>query len=708
MRIRDLSAIALTLTLLGAAAGDEPRTSTAGLPAPADAPGRDAAPEPAPGRMFFVGRVLDPKGQPVPGAVVAVHARVLAAERPPYREWMRRVTIGRGRADGTGRFRIDAPRTSSARYSNLGAVALASGFGLGWVDLDVDDEQPAADISLRPEQVIQGRLFDLQGRPVPDVTLTVSTIRTERPGETRVRSRSEGVYLGPRIAQDVPAWPMPAKTDAEGRFTMRGVGRDLYAALAAHHPRFALQQVEIQTDGAPGPKAINAALAPAQIVNVRVTRADTGQPVPHATLSVLASSGRIAMSDEVEADDEGRVRVNSWPADRVYTIAAYPPPGQPYLEVVKRVEWPKGSLEQSLDIALPRGALIRGRVTEVGSGQPVAGAMVDFDSRAARQERRRGGIMVRTAPDGSFALGADPSPGVLFVKGPSDDYVLEEIGHDQVGGGRAGMRVLAHAHAALDLKPGTEPKEIHLTLRRAVTVNGQVVGPDGKSVREARIISRIVLAPAIEVWRGWSGVHHGRARDGRFAIHGLDPDVETPVYFLDPRHKLGTTVNLSSKSIALMTLANRTGGAAPGATIAFADRSATRGPISVRLEPCGAARARFVDPDGKPATMALSRNLSISMVVAPGPPRGSAVEKPGAFVALEAEVRQIDTVNYGVDLVSDAEGRLTLPALIPGATYRIVDYTVARGVVPPVRKEFTVKPGQMLDLGDILVEKPPR
>ncbi len=50
-------------------------------------------------------------------------------------------------------------------------------------------------------------------------------------------------------------------------------------------------------------------------------------------------------------------------------------------------------------------------------------------------------------------------------------------------------------------------------------------------------------------------------------------------------------------------------------------------------------------------------------------------------------------------------GRLTLPALIPGATYRIYDNTMGEDAAPRLRKEFTVKPGETLDLGDILIEK---
>jgi hypothetical protein len=37
-------------------------------------------------------------------------------------------------------------------------------------------------------------------------------------------------------------------------------------------------------------------------------------------------------------------------------------------------------------------------------------------------------------------------------------------------------------------------------------------------------------------------------RDGRFALHGLDADVEFPVFFLEPERKLGATVRFSGKS----------------------------------------------------------------------------------------------------------------------------------------------------------------
>ncbi len=199
----------------------------------------------------------------------------------------------------------------------------------------------------------------------------------------------------------------------------------------------------------------------------------------------------------------------------------------------------------------------------------------------------------------------------------------------------------------------------------------------------------------------WQGV------PGRFELHGLDPDVETPVYFVNHERRLGAVMNLSGKSVALIMIENRPGRVALGASNAFPDKSKVRGPISVRLESFGAAKARFVDPDGEPVAAHIPRDVRITMVVTDGLPYGKALGNSGVLFADEAGLNQVDPINYPNELVSDPSGRLALPALIPGATYRFIDHSTGLNAVPQVRKEFKVEPGQTVDLGDILIEKPP-
>jgi hypothetical protein len=242
----------------------------------------------------------------------------------------------------------------------------------------------------------------------------------------------------------------------------------------------------------------------------------------------------------------------------------------------------------------------------------------------------------------------------------------------------------AHAFHALDLKPGSASQEVAIALRPCVAVKGQVVGPDGRPVRDALVISRVILQPTLMAWLFWTAFHRDAVRDGHFTVHGLPPDTTVPVYFLDARHNLGATVHLSGQSAA-------------------------SGPVMVQLQPCGAARARLVDPAGKPVPRSRDTYGShmTMMVVTPGPHRLSQARADQDRLAADEDfVARFDPIHYGKGLVTDAQGQLTLPALIPGATYRIYDGTASDAAEPRLCKEFTVKPGESLDLGEILIEKP--
>jgi len=80
----------------------------------------------------------------------------------------------------------------------------------------------------------------------------------------------------------------------------------------------------------------------------------------------------------------------------------------------------------------------------------------------------------------------------------------------------------------------------------------------------------------------------------------------------------------------------------------------------------------------------------------------------GRLAANQDFLSSIDPIHYGDRPVSDALGRLLFPVLIAGATYRIYDDTTDDDALGPrLRKEFSVKPGETLELGDIQIEKPP-
>ena len=123
--------------------------------------------------------------------------------------------------------------------------------------------------------------------------------------------------------------------------------------------------------------------------------------------------------------------------------------------------------------------------------------------------------------------------------------------------------------------------------------------------------------------------------------------------------------------------------------------------VTVRLAPCGKATARYVDGKGRPlADYAPAPDI----VITPGAPDDGRGE--GELLADAGSLTNLDRHNYWDKVKTDAHGRVTFPALIPGATYRIIDGTNIDAAGRQVRKEFIAAAGEAIELGDIVIEKP--
>jgi hypothetical protein len=169
----------------------------------------------------------------------------------------------------------------------------------------------------------------------------------------------------------------------------------------------------------------------------------------------------------------------------------------------------------------------------------------------------------------------------------------------------------------------------------------------------------------------------GSLFDGH-SVAGLS-ERQLSVSFLDSDHQWGTTLELSGKQSGQ--------------------------DLTIQLRPCGQARSRFVGPSGKPVARHAPH---VELIATPGPPRLTRNRPQQAELAADAVlIAGFDRKHYWNERFADADGRITLPDLIPGASYRIIDFSTVnddQGV--QVRKDFTVKPGETLELGDIVIEKP--
>ena len=684
MLIEKLKFVALSVLFLGAVAtsagylthslamSDEPKKAVARQQLrPA---GGSDRPEPGPGRMFVTGHVLDPAGKPAVGVVVDVIGR----PRLPWvgtREYHdRRVLVGRGETDSHGHFHIDALRTSAEGFFEVDALAAAPGFGLGWVPLNADAKQPAAEIRLRPEQVIRGKLIDVHGQPAAGVELRVWSI-----GRRPDTGTFDGVSMGnPPPPEGLRVWPTPGATDDQGRFTLNGIGRDVTVGFHIRDRRFASGGFQVRTDLGDGPKTVTQALRPAMIVEGRVLAADTGLPIPHALVEVGITSG--GPEARQRADDQGRFSAAVQLAKN-YRVTALPPDGQPYLIAKIEFEWTKGAVRKEIDVKVQRGVVIHGNVVERGTGRALREASVQYIPMGDRGDGSLASgsdTTVVSDRDGKYQITVQPGKGHLFVFGPTSDYVFQAIGGRTIFNGQpGGSRHYAHAIIPYELKAGDGPPELSAVLRPGKIIKGRVVGPNDETVEHAMIISLLNIRHFHLVWRGEATLH---THDGMFELHGVDPDKPARVSFFDADHLWGATVDIS-------------------ATQAGEE-------VTVRLQPCGQARARVVGPDGAPLAKMFPQ---FEILGALGPHQWDLRKESKSMLAADATyIPNVDRIHYwtGKGPLTDADGRISLPALIPGALYRISDYSTVndrdKGV--QVRKDFTVRSGETLDLGDILIE----
>ena len=100
-------------------------------------------------------------------------------------------------------------------------------------------------------------------------------------------SRYDGINLwkaGFESLKDV--WPAPARSDAEGRFRLAGIGRGVDVGLSVEDPRFARQGLRVRAEAGDKTKRPTLPLQPAMRVTGRVTCADTGAPLAGAIVEV--------------------------------------------------------------------------------------------------------------------------------------------------------------------------------------------------------------------------------------------------------------------------------------------------------------------------------------------------------------------------------------------------------------------------------------
>lgn len=648
----------------------------------------DAAQEPAAtrNRKRFAGTVADAEGKPIAGASVYIVAMDTT-------NW-EGVTLAEGVADASGRYELSVEGISSQTHRYPNVIARFEGLALAWNRVDLDRASSEINLALKPEQLIQIRLIDLQGRPAAQVAVGLRAFIAAKPaGKEASGVGLQALKAGSKFT-----------SDAEGNLTIRGVPAEHGVILeVAGTDHFATQSLALNTGmpeqrpeadatyrsfvkNVPAGEVALIPLAPAQIFEGVVLLGDTDQPAAHAKISMWASQQSIGgsmISVEGKTDEQGRFRLNPYAGIR-FGINAYPPEGSAYqVRSLNDLKWDSGERSKNIEIRLPLGVLAEGTVLDAESGTPLVGASVQYHPSESSRNRAPNVItgwqnIQKTDEQGHFRIPVLPGPGMLLVHAPTGtNYILAEKGERELDRGQpGGKRHYAHAFQKID-PPNPEaepsgaatnkPESLIIKLRPGGSVVAKLVDSSGQRIERAIFTSRLSVVAVNPFWRATGEEVTG----GQVEIRGLERGQKYPVFFLDPERKLGAT-----------------------ATISLDDPEPT-----IELLPCGSAKARFVDSTHNPVRRGLM--LPLYMVATPGRTRASSdMLSQFTLAADEDFASNFNHETMQRDRVTNDEGVMNYSNLVPGATYRYVNWN-PKAVV---EKEFVSMPGEMRDLGDIVVK----
>jgi RNA polymerase sigma factor (sigma-70 family) len=678
-------------------AGQSPGKAAAQEKAPPkETPTKPAADDEPTGTATYAGTVVGPDGKPVGGAkVYALYYTPKVLLIPE-----------RGTTDKDGRFRFSVEkkefdRSASRRpWDEVMPVAVADGYGFGVPDFEKGKplSQTEWTIRLTKDDVpITGRVLNLQGQPVAGATVSIhalcwpkkgddltewlAQLKKTKEGFPAIRDHLmslEGDWMGRDVGRVIP----PAVTDAEGRFRLKGIGRERVVELRIEGPTIVSTELWAMTR--PGEKieastwrrgengddmtfvGANADhyLAPSRPIVGVVTDADTGKPILGAIVESYVFSARRTVGQthlRAVADKDGRYRLTGMPKGEGNLIRFSGPDGEPYLMAQAGVPDSAGLEPVTVDRKLTRGVWITGQVTDKATGKPVHSiihyAPLGDNPNAKAVPRLAFPDQMQTkAGDGTFRFAAPPGRGVVAARAWNVEY-LTGVGRERIKGAE-NLFFNMEFHTFAEVNPAKDAGSVtcDLVLEPGRTLTGTILGPDGKPLTGAQMGG----ARYVGDW------DHEPRTSAEFTLTAVKPGEPRLLQFMHAEKKLA------------------------GSLVVRGDE---KEPLSVKLEAAGVLTGRFVTTDGK----ALA-DLELFPIV------GEPLADPSA----PRPKPDLTAGTFPRGIRTDKDGKFRIEGVAPGLTYR---FGLRKGfyLLSPegdAAKGATLKAGEAKDLGDLKVKLP--
>jgi hypothetical protein len=160
---------------------------------------------------------------------------------------------------------------------------------------------------------------------------------------------------------------------------------------------------------------------------------------------------------------------------------------------------------------------------------------------------------------------------------------------------------------------------------------------------------------------------------GLIQLPGFAPKESNPLFLIDLEHHCGLTVAIAEKEVDL---------AAP----------------PIQLLPCGSVKFRFLDDKGQPRA---GYEPWLILIITPGALATHHYE-PNQPLWNDNVIWQ-NVTSPAKQPKTDAEGRVTIDDLIPGATYSLL---YVKGGNWTQSHDFTVESNKTIDMGDVVLPEP--
>jgi len=614
--------------------------------------------------MILTGTVLSPQGKPVAAATVEVvtYDYNWRAGRQKESNFEHYHT----RADGDGRFRLVLPRHISRPREYTQVIAARQGFASATQRIESTLTRQHVEVKLHEPKVVRLQLIDTAGNPLAKV----------QPQLWWAFGNDAELFIFNRGGrQAVSAWPRFSQSDAQGNVSVTLPQRAETLVLFVEDERLGDHLVRVEDLD----RSTGVAIKPPQLLNGKVTAADSGDPVSGAEVVLMKEPYR-----RVRTGADGSFRFLSgasigspYPSgESRYIVCVFPPPESPYLAAAGEWQKPKDGFDDGeLSVSLKRGIVVEGRVNEKRTQEPVAGATVHFEPQQANNpffresgpSRSIGSDMrYTTDANGRFRLAVSPGPGYLLVRGPTLDFIHVEVTTGDLHYGKPGLdRQYHHGALRINLEPDKPPQTVTIELERGVTLRRRVVRPDGQpAAGKAYARSYLLHQDDIHSWLPPLPLD-----DGVLEIPGFEPERSKPIFIFDPAGGCAATVS-------------------PAATEVDLDDP------PIRLQRFGSAAFRFVNDTAKALA---DYEPMLILIVTPG--ATPSLIRPDQPLSSERIIWQ-NIVRPEQVLKTDSDGRVTVNNLIPGATYRVLyvgkeDWTDGY--------EFIVRSDETVDVGEVVI-----